>query len=145
MQVTIKSSIKGFRRAGMAHSNESVSHPDGTFTAAQIKQLQAEPRLTVTIKGDASATTDSSNSNSNPQGTVDAERIRGLVEHIASLDKENAALWKQDQTPKADAFPKGTTAEERAAAWEAFLESIENADQDGAAGTESTDQKTDME
>jgi hypothetical protein len=126
MQVTIKSSIKGFRRAGMAHSNESVAHPDGTFTAAQIKQLQAEPRLTVTIKGDASATTDSSNTNSNPQGPMDAERLRELVAHIASLDKENEALWKQDKTPKADAFPKGTTAEERAAAWEAYVASLDN-------------------
>lgn len=126
MPITIKSSIKGFRRAGMAHSNESVTHPDGTFTDAQIKQLQAEPRLTVTIKGDASATTDSSNSNPDAQGPMDAERLRGLVEHIASLDKENEALWKQDQTPKADAFPKGTTAEERTAAWDAYVASLDN-------------------
>lgn len=126
MPITIKSSVKGFRRAGMAHSNESVTHPDGTFTAAQIKQLQAEPRLSVTIDGDASYKADSSDTNPNPQGTMDAERLRGLVEHIASLDKENEALWKQDQTPKADAFPKGTTAEERTAAWEAYLASLDS-------------------
>lgn len=126
MQVTIKSSINGFRRAGMAHSKESVTHPDGKFTPAQIKQLQAEPRLTVTIKGDASDKTDSSNSNPDIQGPMDAERLRELVAHIASLDKENAALWKQDKTPKADAFPKGTTAEERTAAWEAYLAQLDS-------------------
>ncbi len=129
MQVTIKSSIKGFRRAGMAHSNESVTHPDGTFTAAQIKQLQAEPRLTVTIKGDASATTNSSNSNSNPQGPMDGERLQQLVTHIAELDKHDPSLWKQDNTPKADAFPKGTTAEERAAAWEAYVASLDGGEE----------------
>lgn len=136
MQVIIKSSINGFRRAGMAHSKESATHPDGTFTPAQIKQLQAEPRLTVTIKGDASDKTDSSNSNPDIQGPMDAERLRELVAHIASLDKENEALWKQDQTPKADAFPKGTTADERAAAWEAYLAQLDSAESSAESSTE---------
>lgn len=126
MQVTIKSSINGFRRAGMAHSKEPVTHPDGTFTAAQIKQLQAEPRLIVTIKGDASDEANSSNQGGTTKGPLDGERISQLVIHIAGLDKENEALWKQDQTPKADAFPKGTTAEERTAAWEAYVASLDN-------------------
>jgi hypothetical protein len=36
----------GFRRAGIAHP-ASATHPADTFSAAQLAQLRAEPKLTV--------------------------------------------------------------------------------------------------
>ncbi|MGO2233105.1 MAG: HI1506-related protein [Marinomonas sp.] len=121
MPIIINSKIEGYRRAGMAHSKTPVTHPDDTFSEAQLAQLKADPRITVTLDTVA----DSSDSNSGDSGAMDAPRLAELVAHIASLDKENEALWKQDKTPKADAFPKGTTAEERAAAWEAYVAQLD--------------------
>lgn len=37
----------GFRRAGVRHPAAPVEHPPGTFTVAQVRQLRAEPDLTV--------------------------------------------------------------------------------------------------
>lgn len=128
MPIIIKSDIEGYRRAGMAHSKTPVTHADGTFSETQLAQLEADSRITVTLDTVA----DSSSSNANDSGGMDAPRLAELVAHIASLDKENAALWKQDNTPKADAFPKGTTAEERAAAWEAYLAQLDGTESNGA-------------
>ena len=50
--VNIKSAREGFRRAGVAHSREFVSHKDGAFTDEQIEQLLAEPMLTVHVLDD---------------------------------------------------------------------------------------------
>ncbi|WP_334128275.1 HI1506-related protein [Sneathiella sp.] len=44
----------GFRRCGMAHPNEDVEHPAGTFTEAQLAALMAEPGLMVTVITDPS-------------------------------------------------------------------------------------------
>lgn len=38
---------EGYRRAGMAHAKGRVAHPPGTFTAAQIAQLQNDPKIVV--------------------------------------------------------------------------------------------------
>lgn len=130
MSIEIRSSVEGFRRAGMAHTKAAKVHPDSTFTADQIKQLQGEPRLFVTVIDDSDKKPDSSNQSNASQGPLGGELISQLVTHIAGLDKENEALWKQDNTPKADAFPKGTTAEERTAAWEAYLASLDNGNGD---------------
>ena len=46
--ITIVSKIAGFRRCGMAHPDEAVTHEAGTFTDAQIALLEAEPVLVVT-------------------------------------------------------------------------------------------------
>ena len=37
----------GYRRAGIAHTRAPVDHPPGTFTAAQLAALKADPNLTV--------------------------------------------------------------------------------------------------
>lgn len=49
MPVKIKSKTKGFRRAGIAHSDEWVEYPDGRFSKAELAALKAEPELTVEI------------------------------------------------------------------------------------------------
>lgn len=118
MPIIIKSSIEGFRRAGMAHSKTPIEHADGTFTPAQIKQLEAEPRISVTITEGKQG---SSNPSLNDSGAMDADRLASLVEHIASLDKDDASLWMDSGAPKASAMPNGTSAAERDAAWDAFV------------------------
>ena len=47
MPIRITSQIAGYRRAGMAHPAEPTTYPADHFTAAQLKQLKAEPRLLV--------------------------------------------------------------------------------------------------
>ena len=37
----------GFRRSGRAHPDTPVDHPAGTFSAAEIAALKAEPMLVV--------------------------------------------------------------------------------------------------
>lgn len=43
----------GFRRAGMRHPAKPVEHKPGTFTAAQVEALKAEPNLIVEELGEA--------------------------------------------------------------------------------------------
>jgi len=38
---------QGFRRCGIHHPPEQVRHPPGTFDAAQVEALKAEPNLIV--------------------------------------------------------------------------------------------------
>lgn len=47
--IRITSQQDGYRRAGTAHSVKAVEHPPGTFTAEQLAQLQADPRLSVQV------------------------------------------------------------------------------------------------
>ena len=49
MPIIIKSKREGFRRCGIAHHLEEITHPDGRFTPDEITRLQAEPRLTVKL------------------------------------------------------------------------------------------------
>ncbi len=49
MQLKIEAKRKnGIRRCGVHHPATAVVHPDGKFTAAQVKDLKAEPMLIVT-------------------------------------------------------------------------------------------------
>lgn len=144
MRITIKSSIEGFRRAGMAHSTQETTHPSGTFTTAQIEQLKAEPRLSVTVEEnqepptkDQPSTPDKSDKTS---GQLDDKRVHEFVEHIKTLDRNNAALWKQDGSPAAKAFPNDATKEEREAAYKVFLAQVEPAT--SAASTNETNQES---
>lgn len=50
--VTITCTQPGFRRAGIAHPAHA-EYPAGTFDAEQLAQLQAEPRLIVTLSTEA--------------------------------------------------------------------------------------------
>lgn len=43
----IKSKRNNFRRCGVAHSDQWVEHPEGSFTAGEIAILKAEPMLQV--------------------------------------------------------------------------------------------------
>lgn len=47
MPIRISSAINGFRRAGVAHPSKPTVYPDDYFSAQQVAQLVAEPRLAV--------------------------------------------------------------------------------------------------
>jgi hypothetical protein len=49
MPVIITSRKDGFRRAGLAHPAQAVTHPDGRFTPGQIEALRAERMLVVQV------------------------------------------------------------------------------------------------
>lgn len=48
--ITITSKKNGFRRCGIAHAEVATSYEDDAFTAKQLKELQAEPMLTVVLE-----------------------------------------------------------------------------------------------
>lgn len=50
--IRITSKKDGFRRAGIAHSKEPTEYQDDRFSKAELKQLKAEPNLTVEICAD---------------------------------------------------------------------------------------------
>lgn len=45
--IRITSTVDGFRRAGVAHARTPTDWPAEAFTATQLAQIEAEPRLTV--------------------------------------------------------------------------------------------------
>lgn len=50
--ITIASKKEGFRRCGVAHSQTQTSYPNDRFSEADLKALQDEPMLVVTISAD---------------------------------------------------------------------------------------------
>lgn len=126
MSIIVKSEIEGYRRAGMAHSKTPVTHPDDTFSEAQIAQLKADPRITVMFE---SADDSSDSSGPETSGTVvENERLAELVAHIAQLDKDDESLWTEGGAPKTSAMPSGTNAAERDFAWDAFVAQLDAED-----------------
>ncbi|MDR3631718.1 MAG: HI1506-related protein [Desulfocapsaceae bacterium] len=47
--ITITSRQAGFRRCGIAHPVRPVDYPDDRFSAEELKVLQAEPMLNLSI------------------------------------------------------------------------------------------------
>lgn len=119
----ISTSPDGYRRGGVALDQGDNLFDQDQFSEDQLRQLGSDPRLVV---GEAAAL-EETDQTANTKGTVEPERLAELVKHIQSLDKDDASLWKDDGTPKAAAFPKGTKAEEREAAWGAFVEQLDGA------------------
>jgi hypothetical protein len=50
--IRITSKQNGFRRCGISHPKEAVEYPDKRFTADELKTLQDEPMLVVTVVSD---------------------------------------------------------------------------------------------
>ncbi|QEW05653.1 HI1506-related protein [Nitrincola iocasae] len=149
MPIRITSAINGFRRAGVAHTTAPTTYPDQFFTEQQLAQLEAEPRLVVehisadeitdpvidsqgtvepdSVPGTVDTTTDTTSTDEVGEGV---NLLQPLIDVIASLDPQDEALWNKDRTPKAANFPAGTSAEDRANAWEMFKAGIDNQEQD---------------
>ncbi|ADW18574.1 hypothetical protein Despr_2435 [Desulfobulbus propionicus DSM 2032] len=47
--ITITSKKEGFRRCGLAHSQTPITYEDDRFTTEELKTLQKEPMLVVTV------------------------------------------------------------------------------------------------
>lgn len=124
----ISSAQSGYRRGSVELSQGHNQFKPNTFTEEQLQQLLDDPRLTVAMAPDDEELEIEPGTGSEAQGTVDASRLAELVKHIASLDKDDSKLWKEDGTPKATAYPKGTTPEEREAAWDAFVKQLDGAE-----------------
>ncbi|MEQ1966276.1 HI1506-related protein [Xenorhabdus nematophila] len=52
MPILITAKVAGFRRCGIAHSDNTTSYPDDRFSAAQLRELQADPMLVVSVVSD---------------------------------------------------------------------------------------------
>lgn len=53
MPIIISSKKDGFRRCGIAHSEQATTYEDGRFTDKQLAQLKAEPMLLVQETADS--------------------------------------------------------------------------------------------
>ena len=140
MPIRISSAINGFRRAGVAHPNKPTVYPDNFFTKAQVEQLKAEPRLAVEFGDFEEKKSDQTDPSADQTGSVGPGDVSGdlnpdagenllqpLMDIIAGLDPHDDQLWNKDGSPKAANFPKGTSAEDRANAWEMFLAQADEA------------------
>lgn len=50
--IRITSTLDGFRRGGIAHPKGTSEYPNATFTKEQLKQITAEPLLSIEIVKD---------------------------------------------------------------------------------------------
>lgn len=123
--VVISGASSGYRRGGVSLVQGPNVFDVDRFNEEQLEQLRNDPRIT--LAEGAAAETVETNTGDETQGAMAAERLAELVTHIGTLDKGDASLWKEDGPPKASAYPKGTTAEERDAAWEAFTAELDKA------------------
>ena len=107
MPIRISSAINGFRRAGVAHPSTPTVYPDGFFSAEQIKQLKAEPRLAVEFgdfKTDVAETTDPTDPGADQAGAVEPERVSGdlIDSHLAGVVEPDGAQKDLDQLTVAE-------------------------------------------
>ncbi|WP_140918449.1 HI1506-related protein [Limnobaculum xujianqingii] len=100
MKVRITAKRDGFCRCGMSHSSEATTHPEGTFTKAQIKELQESPQLVVELlKDDKEATppTDITALLVAERQKIEDEYNRLLVEERTRLAEESAAALETEK------------------------------------------------
>ena len=114
--IIICAAASGYRRAGFElvpgqNELEDVSQE-------QLGMFESDPRISIV------GSFDEINASNEKKGSVDGDLLH-LVGLIRSLDTDNSELWTQDNKPKADNFPAGTSKEDRAAAWELFLAELE--------------------
>lgn len=95
MPIRISSAINGFRRAGVAHPSTPKVYADDFFSAEQIKQLKAEPRLAVEFgdfETDAAETTDPTDPGADQAGTVEPGGVPGDLNALTVNDLRTLAL-----------------------------------------------------
>ncbi|QBH95468.1 hypothetical protein EKN56_03030 [Limnobaculum zhutongyuii] len=100
MKVRITAKRDGFCRCGMSHSSEATTHPEGTFTKAQIKELQESPQLVVELLKDDKETTppaDITTLLAAEHQKMEAEFIKRLEDEKARLATENTAALEAEK------------------------------------------------
>lgn len=91
MPILITAKVNGFRRCGIAHSDETVEYPDDYFTRSQLAELQAEQMLVVSVG--------SAKDIANSQVNDGAEKqITALKTDVKWLSAENAKLSTDVET-----------------------------------------------
>ncbi len=95
MPIRISSAINGFRRAGVAHPSTPTVYPDDFFSAEQIKQLKAEPRLAVEFGNFETA--DPADPGADQEGAVEPNSVPG---ELIQTERHLAGVMEQDGTLK---------------------------------------------
>lgn len=99
MPILITAKVNGFRRCGIAHSDETVEYPDDHFTKEQLKTLQSEPMLVVSVgeKGTEQKQPDASVEKQITALKVEVQRLNEekaqLSMKVEELTKNNAELY----------------------------------------------------
>lgn len=115
MPITITSKKDGFRRAGMAHPAKPNTYPDGTFTAEQLKALQADPMLVVHVTApEPEKPKDSGETTDEPAGKA-----------LADMTKKELAAWLAENKV---AFPTSASKDELVALAEAKVAELAKGD-----------------
>ncbi len=117
MPITITAKRDGFRRCNMRHPAKPITHPDGTFTEAELAILKADPALIVVDVADNAAATTATK----PEGEALAVAIKAV---ITGLDKDRD--YTTSGTPKVKSVEQALgydiTADEVATAFEQYTE-----------------------
>ena len=91
--IIITAKKDGFRRCGVAHSKQPTEYPADHFSAKQLKQLQAEPMLTVQL---GEAETKPPKAETKP---LKAEELVAAIDAAETLE-QLAALVPETETRK---------------------------------------------
>ena len=127
MPILITAKVNGFRRCGIAHSDETVEYPDDYFTPLQLIELQSEPMLVVSV-GTKDAAKQQPDAGADKQiAALKAEvtRLQAEVEHLTKsntelydnvmqLTQDNADLLEELAKLKASEPSKDASAEQNA-------------------------------
>ncbi|NHB90756.1 HI1506-related protein [Photorhabdus cinerea] len=93
MPILITAKVAGFRRCGIAHSDNTTSYLDDRFTAAQLAELQADPMLVVSVVNEADV----------PSPGVDIQtQVAGLTEEVSRLTTELDTVTAERDALKKD-------------------------------------------
>ncbi|KLU15432.1 HI1506-related protein [Xenorhabdus griffiniae] len=103
MPILITAKVADFRRCGIAHSDNTTSYPDDRFTAAQLRELQADPMLVVSVVNEADVQSPGADSQTQVAGLT--EEVSRLTTELDSVTAERDALKKDLAALKKGAKP----------------------------------------
>ncbi|HHR6128522.1 TPA: HI1506-related protein [Providencia alcalifaciens] len=101
MPILITAKVNGFRRCGIAHSDETVEYPDDYFTPLQLIELQSEPMLVVSV-GDAGTGKKQPDAGADKQIAALKAEVKRLTGENESLRAELASLKATGTAPSDD-------------------------------------------
>lgn len=120
----VVSKHEGFRRTDRAWSKEAITVKLSELSEEEIKAIKEEPMLIVTeveVEVEVEVEAEEGTGGAKTAPVDDAERLAAIVSAIASLNKDDKSLWKNDGAPNTTAITAITgwsvSALERDAAW----------------------------
>ena len=120
----------GFRRMGIAHSAAPVDHPAGTFSADEIRALEAEPELIITVDPTPTPGSGGASSTGEAPPDPDAHRAARIAAAVAVLDPAIKKDWTRGGKPLTTAVERDTglkdvSGAERDTAWAIIRRAVE--------------------